>query len=86
MNLNPKDKTRLLNGITELANSFTRSDAERDLRKNIVDDVSEDTDVDKKMIRAIAMLYHKNSFVEKQTENSDVETLYEVIFGNTNGA
>ena len=77
---NPKDRTRLINGIKEMSNSMARMDAERDLIKNIVEDVNDETGVDKKYIKKLASIYHKQSFIKVREEYDEVESLYEVLF------
>ena len=58
---------------------MTRMDAERDLIKNILQDVDDDTGVPKKYIRKMARIYHKQNLNEVKAENDDVETLYETV-------
>ena len=76
----PKDKERFEKGIQELSDSMTRVDAEKDLQKDIIDSVHEDTGIEKKYIRKVATIYHKRNFPEFQTEVQDVDSLYEECF------
>lgn len=76
----PKDKERLVNGINELCDSFTRVDAEKDLQKDIVNAVHEDTGIDKKLIRKLAAARHKRNFPEVVGESEDFQALYEECF------
>lgn len=78
---NPKDKERLSNAITEISNSMTRIDAERDFQKDAVDKVADETGVDKKYIKKLASMYHKQTFAQVQTEYEEIEGLYEELFG-----
>jgi len=77
---NPKDRERLINGIKEMSDSMARTEAEKDLQKNIIEDVAEDTGVDKKYIRKLSTIYHKHTFVKVQAESDEVQSLYEVLF------
>lgn len=78
---NPKDKEKLQNAIKEMSNSMTRIDAEKDLQKDIIEKASDDTGVDKKYIKKLAAIYHKQTFTQVQTEREEIEDLYESLFG-----
>jgi viroplasmin and RNaseH domain-containing protein len=75
----PQTKQALLNALKEMSNSMTRVDAEKDLQKEIIEEVSDKTEVPKKYISKLARIYHKQNISEVKTENDDLETLYEVV-------
>ena len=72
-------KKRIRGALEEISNSMTRMGAERDLIKNILQDVEDDTQVPKKYLRKMANIFHKQNLNEVKTENDDVETLYEAV-------
>jgi len=72
-------KKRIRSALEEISNSMTRMGAERDLIKNILQDVENDTQVPKKYIRKMATIFHKQNLNEVKAENDDVETLYETV-------
>jgi len=74
-----ESKKRVRNALEEISNSMTRMSAERDLIKNILQDVEDDTQVPKKYLRKMANIFHKQNLNEVKTENDDVETLYETV-------
>ena len=74
------EKKKLKGAIEELSNSMTRVDAEKDLQKDIIQTAFDDTGVDKKYIRKLATIYHKQNLVEVQSENDEVQNLYEDLF------
>lgn len=78
--MNAVDKERLEKGIKEMSNSMTRVDAERDLQKSIIEEVSDDTGINKKYIKKLATIYHKQVFSKVQSETSEIESLYEELF------
>tara|TARA_R110000782_G_scaffold102693_4_gene189931 strand:+ start:96 stop:401 length:306 start_codon:yes stop_codon:yes gene_type:complete len=78
---NPKDKEKLESAIKEISNSMTLIDAQRDHQKSVIEVVAEDTGVEKKFIRQLASLYHKQSFAKVQTEREEMESIYEQLFG-----
>lgn len=77
---NPKDRESLVKGVRELSDSMTRVDAEKDLQKEIIEKVHADTGIEKKYIRKVAGIYHKQSFPEFQTEIQDIDSIYEECF------
>jgi ribosomal protein S20 len=74
-----ESKKRIRNALEEISNSMTRMSAERDLIKNILQDVEDDTQVPKKYLRKMANIFHKQNLNEVKAENDDVETLYETV-------
>lgn len=72
-------KKRIRGALEEISNSMTRMGAERNLIKNILQDVEDDTQVPKKYLRKMANIFHKQNLNEVKTENDDVETLYETV-------
>ncbi len=72
-------KKRIRGALEEISNSMTRMGAERDLIKNILQDVEDDTQVPKKYLRKMANIFHKQNLSEVKAENDDVETLYETV-------
>jgi archaellum component FlaC len=76
---NIKDIKKLKDAITEISNSMTRNDAERDFQKEAVARIAEELDLDKKNVKKIAAIYHKQNFTEVQQEQEDIVELYESI-------
>ena len=77
---NPKDKQKLESTIKEMSNSMARATAESEFQKEAVEKVSKETGIDKKFVKQLATMYHKQSFVKFQTEREEVESLYEQLF------
>ena len=51
-----------------------------DLQKDIVQVTFEDTGVDKKHIRKLAVIYHKQSMNDVKSDYEDLEALYDELF------
>jgi len=75
----PQTKQTLLNAMKEMSDSMTRVESEKDLQKEIIDEVSDKVEVPKKYIRKMATIYHKQNLTEVKTEMDDVEALYEAV-------
>jgi glucose-6-phosphate-specific signal transduction histidine kinase len=80
MTLNPEEKKKLEKAIQELSNSMTRVDAEKDLMKDIIQETHDSIGVDKKYIRKLATIWHKQNVNEVKTETDEVMELYEELF------
>ena len=55
---------------------MTRVDGERDFQKEAIVEVAKKLNLEKKYVRKLARIYHKNNLNEVKQENEDVETLY----------
>ena len=75
----PEDRKRILNAMKEYSNSLTRIEAERDQMKNIVDDLADEVDISKSVLKKLCTIYHKQNLAEQAAEMSDIETLYESV-------
>jgi len=81
--LSVQDRASLRGIIQELDDSMTRMDAERDLQKEILNDMEEKLGLDKKMIKKMAQTRHKSTFKDQVEENRLFEEFYEVIVNGT---
>ena len=77
---NPVDKKKIKDAISEISNSLTRIEAERELIKDIVDKVSEDHEIPKKTVNALAKVYHKTSYSKVEADHEEFTLLYESLF------
>jgi hypothetical protein len=77
--LTNEQKDRLRNCVRELNDSMTRALAERDFQKSALDDVSEKTGVDKKIIRRMAKVYFKANYSQEQEDNRRFEEFYDGV-------
>ena len=82
----PEDRKRLLNAIKEIDNSMTRVAAERDFQKDAINTVADELDLEKKYVRKLASIYHKQNLSQIQQETEEVFELYDLITGASNDA
>jgi len=73
---NPEDRKSLRDAVNEISNAYTRTEAERDLVKDIVATISKKLDIPPRTIRKIARIYHSQSFNEEQQSFEELESLY----------
>ena len=69
------DRKKLAGIIKELSDSMTRVDAERELQKDIIQVTFEHEGFDKKKLRKLATIYHKQNVVEARTQPDEVYEL-----------
>jgi vacuolar-type H+-ATPase catalytic subunit A/Vma1 len=77
--LTPEQKKDLQNAIREISNSMTRTEAERDLIKDIVKAQSDNLQIPKKIISKIAKTFHKQSLHQEVADHEDFVELYEKV-------
>ncbi len=77
---NPADRKIIFDAVKEIDNSLTRIAAERAQIKAILDNIADQfEDIDKKYMKKLAQIYHKQNFAEVQGENEDFIELYSAI-------
>lgn len=76
---NPVTKKQIKDALVEVSNALTRAEAERDLINNIIDNVCDGNQIDKKVFRKLARTYHKQNFREEVEENRTFEEFYENV-------
>lgn len=81
---NPEDRKKIKNALQEISDSLTRMEAERDLIKDIVKDVSDNYQLPKKYINKMARIYHKQNFQITQQETEELESLYITVVDASN--
>jgi hypothetical protein len=79
---NPADRKAVYDAIREISNSMTRMEAERDLISETLKSVKDKFELPPKYIRTLAKIYHKQNFNQIKEEQSEVETLYEIVTTN----
>ena len=77
----PEDRKKIRGALEEISNSLTRIEAERELIKEILQDVEDKFELPKKYTRKVAKIFHKQNFAEVKTDQEDLETIYETVTG-----
>lgn len=76
---NQVDRKKFNDALQEASNSMTRIEAEKDLIKTIVQDLSDNFQLPKKTVNKLAKIYHKQNFNQEAQEFEELETLYEEV-------
>ena len=77
--LNDEQKKQLKGAIQEISNSMLRSEAERDLVREIVKEQSAELQIPKKIITKIAKTFHKQSLNQDIQDHEDFVELYDKV-------
>lgn len=75
----PEDKKKIFDAVREISNSMTRIEAERDLIKDIVKDVSDNFQIPRKTVKKIAVTYHKQNLTQVEQEHEEFVDLYDKV-------
>jgi len=73
------DKKKVLDVLKEISNSMTRAEAERDFQKEAIKAASDEHQIDKKTLRKMARVYHRQNFSQEVQQHEEFEQLYETI-------
>lgn len=73
------DTKKVRDCLIELSNSMLRVEAERDFQKEAIIACSEESGIDKKLLRKLADTYHKQNLAEQQQNLENLESFWENI-------
>ena len=76
---NPADKKKIKDALFEISGSLTRIEAERELIKDIINDLADNFEMNKKTVRKIAKAYHKQNFTQEVADSEEFQELYQSI-------
>ena len=74
-----EDRKRIRGAMEEISNSYTRVEAERDFVKDAINDLSEEVDIPKNILRKMARIFHKQNMADVVSEVEAIEALMESI-------
>jgi len=77
--LSPEEIKKIIDAVEVINDSMTRVAAEKDLVKDTVNKIHEETGFPKKLLRRIARTHYNRSFEMDLQENRDFESTYETI-------
>ena len=77
--MTPDEKKLIRGAIEEMIDSFTRTDAERSLQKDIVERIKEETTITPRVFRRMARVAYKSNFSEEAALNDEFESTYESV-------
>lgn len=74
-------KKKIKGKLEEISNAMVRKSGESELIKTIIDDISTEYELDKKIVRKMAKVFHDDSFKNAVAEADEFSVIYETITG-----
>lgn len=81
MQLSDEAKKKITGAMNEMSASMLRGEAEKELQKNIINDLFDELKIPKKVLSKMARVYHKQNFAEEKATHEEFEELYHSITG-----
>lgn len=78
-NFTDEELNVLKKGLKELSDVMTMMESQREVLKDIINSVYDELKIPKKIIRKMAVTYHKKNYNEVVAEQEEFELLYEGI-------
>jgi ssDNA-specific exonuclease RecJ len=70
--------------LAEISGSMTRMEAERDLVRETIKEMSQQFQLPKKTLNRMAKVYHKQNYTQEVADHEEFEDLYETIVQEKN--
>jgi uncharacterized protein YukE len=80
----PVDRDKIKKLLAEISGSMTRMEAERDLVRETIKDMSKQFNLPVKTLNRMAKVYHKQNYNQEVAEHEEFEELYETIVQEKN--
>lgn len=77
--LSQDDLKTLKKGVLEMNDSLTRSATEKELQKEIVDELNERLGINKSLVRRIAKAYYNANYTDEVEKNREFEESYDLV-------
>jgi len=72
---------RIRGGFVEYSESCIRTEAEKELQKEIIEKLSEETLIDKQILKKLVVMYHKGNGEEEKQKFEEIFLMYDSIRG-----
>ena len=76
---NPADQKKLLSLLKTCSDSMTRIEAEKELIKAEIAEISDQLEIPKRLLNKLVRFYHKQNYDEEVTTNEQFVQLYETV-------
>lgn len=78
-NLTEDQQGRLKKALKDASDSHMRQEAESEYLREVIKKIAEDLKIPKKLVNAMAKVYHKQNFDEVVAEHEQFEKLYKTV-------
>jgi len=76
---NPADRKKILDAMSEISNSYTRIEGEKEYIKEALDTISKTYNLPKRVLSKLSKVMHKGNFEEEAGNFEDFSDLYETL-------
>lgn len=76
----PEIRNKVRAALGEISASMTRIEAEKDLIKEAIKKLSDETSIPKSVLNKSAKVYHKQNYKQQVEEYENFQQLYETLF------
>ena len=81
--LTDEDRKVLRKAVMEMNDSMTRAGAEREMQKEITNDIADKLGIDKKLFKRMSRAYFRANFKDEVQQNTDFEEFYTTVMEKT---
>lgn len=74
-----QQKVAIKSCLQEISNSLTRMEAERENIKEIVNRMAQEFEMNKRISRKLARIFHKRNIEEERAEQEEINTTYDAV-------
>lgn len=78
---NKEDLKKIDTALQQMSDAKTRIEAEQDHIKEIVQVIHEDFQLEKRLIRQLAKVWHMRNYAEEVTQQEEFQEAYEALTG-----
>lgn len=75
----PAERKKFKTGLATITHHFQAIDDQKEAIKEIIEELSESSGLDKKTVRKLAVTMFKHNYASLQEENRHFEQLYEIV-------
>ena len=79
MNYTSQQKTEIKGCLQEISNSLTRIEAERDLIREVLSRMADEFEINKRLARRLAKVYHKRNIEEEVAQVQELNDTYDML-------
>ena len=80
---NPADRKKILDAMSEISNSYTRIESEKEYVKDSLDTISKTYNLPKRVLSKLSKVMHKGNFEEEAGNFEDFSDLYETLLSSS---
>jgi len=77
--VDPAMKQKLKNAMSEVSSAMSRIESEREIIKDILNEINATQGIEKPVLRRLFKVYHKQNFQDEVTTSEEFQNIYESV-------